>query len=109
MYSKIIGKQNVFSHYSSTMSKALSLVTLLLFLVATSFAPYISSKLQAQALANTTEESGFSNNNFEEEIHHERVSALFIVPTLLKEIPFPRHQILEPQFIVRPAIKPPLA
>jgi len=110
MHSKIIGKQNVFSHHSDTMSKALSLMILLLFFVATSFAPYVTSQQQAQAMAsNNAEERSFSANNFEEEIHHAKVLSHIVAPTLLKEIPFPHHQILEPQHIILPAIKPPLA
>ena len=90
------------------MSKALSLMTLLLFLVSTSFAPYVTSK-QVQAIASQTEESSFSNNNFEEEIYHQASSALVVIPTIIREISFPHHQILEPQHIVSPVLRPPLA
>ncbi len=91
------------------MSKALSLLTSLLFFLATTVAPYVTSQQKAQAWASNPEERTFTNNNFEEEIHHEEVSALILAPTLLNEIPFPHHQILEPQLILRPAIRPPLA
>ena len=90
------------------MSKALSLMTLLLFLVATSLAPYLSSK-HAQLMTSSSEESSLSTDTFEEEIHHQKHSALVIIPTGFQDLSFPQHQSLKPQYISSPDLRPPLA
>ena len=108
MFRKIIGKLNVFPHYTDTMLKMLNVITLFLFMFVGSVMPYASAKGAALALNQNPEEQAFSNPIFEEEIHHQATQTFFIRTTVV-ELSFPHYVGLKPQIDIVDVLKPPLA
>lgn len=90
------------------MFKLLSVLTLLLFVAATTVAPYASTKIAVQVLQDGPNEQTAFGQAFEEEIHHDQICTFF-VQTHYFDLTFPNHIVLTPQIVSIPVLKPPLA
>ena len=95
--------------YTEFMLKLVNVISIYIFVLVASAAPYISAKGAALAFAQNPEERTFSNSNFEEEIHHSDAAVFPLYNIVSYSPPFPNYLELVAQNIIIDILKPPSA
>lgn len=88
------------------MLKILNVITVLLFVLVASAAPYVSAKGAALAFAQNPEERTAQGANLEEEIHHTTSCSIYIVSVEVI-VTYPQVIQLKPQQVLYDILKPP--
>lgn len=89
------------------MLKVFNVISILLFVLVASAAPYVSAKGAALAFAQNPEErTAQGANNLEEEIHHTTAHSIYIVSVEVI-VTYPQVIQLKPQQVLYDVLKPP--